>query len=352
VALRALSRRRPERREVIVPAYTCPLVVLAAGCVPGLRVLACDLLPGSIDLDPDRLEALCTERTLAVLPTHLGGRVADVQAARRIAARRGAMVIEDAAQALGAMRDNRSVGLSGDIGFFSLAVGKGLTTYEGGLLFSRHPELQAALALGAAEMLRPRPLLSLRRNLELLGYALFYTPARLWHVYGRGLRRALEAGDELAAVGDTLPSAGIPLHSLDWLRLRVAANALRRLPGFLEQGRRRAAGRLALLNGLDGLGLIADGSGAAGVWPFFMLLLPDKAARDRSLQRLWRAGVGVSKLFARALPDYGFPVSLANNPVDCPQARSLADRMLTVSNSHWLDEETFSRILDQIRRSL
>ena len=42
----------------------------------------------------------------------------------------GAMVIEDAAQALGASFGGRSVGLHGDIGFFSLAVGKGLTTYE------------------------------------------------------------------------------------------------------------------------------------------------------------------------------------------------------------------------------
>jgi hypothetical protein len=60
----------------------------------------------------------------------------------------------------------------------------------------------------------------------------------------------------------------------------------------------------------------------------------------------------VSKLFARALPDYGPPVQLADNPADCPQARDLADRMLTVSNTHWLDEAAFSRIIVQIRRSL
>jgi hypothetical protein len=59
----------------------------------------------------------------------------------------------------------------------------------------------------------------------------------------------------------------------------------------------------------------------------------------------------VSKLFVRALPDYAFPPSLVDNPGGCPQARDLADRLLTVTNSHWLDEETFGRILDEIRCS-
>jgi dTDP-4-amino-4,6-dideoxygalactose transaminase len=248
--------------------------------------------------------------------------------------------------------NGRSVGLAGDIGFFSLAAGKGLTTYEGGLLFSRRPGLHDALAANAAAVLRPRRLLGLRRALELLGYTLFYTPSRLWHVYGRHLHRFLEAGDELAAVGDSFTQEDIPLHSLGSLRLRVAANALERLPGFLEQGRCRAAGRLALLRGLDGVFPLTDRTGCTGVWPFFMLILPDKAARDRALQRLWRAGVGVSKLFVRALPDYAFPASLVDTPGDCPQARHLADRMLTVTNTHWLEEGTFSHILDQIRKSL
>lgn len=67
----------------------------------------------------------------------------------------GAAVIEDAAQGLGAFFGGRSVGLSGDIGFFSLAVGKGLTTYEGGVLFSRDPDLHAELQGTASRVLRP-----------------------------------------------------------------------------------------------------------------------------------------------------------------------------------------------------
>jgi hypothetical protein len=83
-----------------------------------------------------------------------------------------------------------------------------------------------------------------------------------------------------------------------------------------------------------------------------MLLLPDRAARDRILQRLWRAGAGISRLFARALPDYESTAFLVDDPLGCPRARDLADRLLTVTNTHWLDEGGFSRILEQIRRVL
>src|SRR5437763_4792432 len=109
VALTAL-RTLSSRRRVIVPAYTCPLVVLAiTHC--GLQPVACDVRANGFDLAPEQLQALCDDDTLAVLPTHLGGRLADVAAAATIARAAGAWVIEDAAQALGAT----SVGLRGDI---------------------------------------------------------------------------------------------------------------------------------------------------------------------------------------------------------------------------------------------
>ena len=116
VALRALKTLKPQRREVIAPAYTCPLVALAvAQC--GLQLRLCDLRSDTLDMDAERLQALCSEQTLAVLPTHLCGRVADVEAALQSARAVGAYVIEDAAQALGARSDGVSVGLKGDVGF-------------------------------------------------------------------------------------------------------------------------------------------------------------------------------------------------------------------------------------------
>lgn len=357
VALHTLKEREPDKTEVIFPAYTCPLVPLAVKLVSGLRAIACDTLPcscpqGSFDFDPERLRSLCGPKTLAVMPTHLGGRVADVATAKDIAHRHNAAVLEDAAQAMGAKNGQESVGLAGDLAFFSLAAGKGLTSYEGGVLCAQDPDLRAKLTATAAQMLGPSLYWTIRRNLELLGYAAFYAPSRLDLVYGRHLHRMLNKNDEEAAVGDRFSLSDIPLHSLDAFRRRVTANALERLPNFLEGGGRRAEKRLPMLNALEGVRVIADKPGTKGVWPFFMVLMPGREQRDRALGKLWRAGLGVTKLFVHAVADYSFLSScFAADQANCPNARDLADRMLTVSNTHWLGDDDFAHIVNALGES-
>ena len=314
VALRTLARRNPGRSRVVVPAYTCPLVPLAVR-LAGLRAVACDTLPGGFGIDPGALGRCCDETALAVVPAHLGGRASDISAVSAVAHAYGAVVIEDAAQALGASFGGRSVGLSGDIGFFSLAVGKGLTTYEGGVLFSRDPDLHAELQGTASRVLQPGLLWNARRVLELLGYAVAYNPALLPLAYGRPLRRGLDRGDEIAAVGDAFTLDGIPLHRMDPLRLRVAANALERLPAFLEAGRDRAVRRAGMLE-RAGAEVLRDDPGGEGIWPFFMVLMPYLAD------------------------------AVEGGP--CPAARDLAGRMLTVTNTHWLDDAAFARLAGEI----
>ncbi len=72
------------RLSVIIPAYTCPLVALAImHC--GLRPVLCDLRKNSFDLCPEALERACNDDTLAVIPTHLGGRVASLDTVSAIA---------------------------------------------------------------------------------------------------------------------------------------------------------------------------------------------------------------------------------------------------------------------------
>lgn len=351
VALTALRRRFPHRSRIIIPAYTCPLVPLAKYFAPESEILTCDLLPGSIDMDPEQLAHLCDERTLAVVVTHLGGRVADAARAVAIAHEQGARVIEDGAQALGARQNGKSVGLAGDIGFFSLAAGKGLTTYEGGVLFSREPEMHALLARTAEELLPPHVRWNARRIVELLGYALLYNPSGLRLAYGRPLRKALEKNDEIKAVGDYFTPTDIPLHRPDSWRLRVAANALARLPDFLEQGEQRAKRRTAAL-AKGNVRVLGDGPGQAGTWPFLMVLMSGKEQRDAVLARLWRRGLGVSKLFVHALADYPFLAPLLSHRAgtlpDNPQARNLADRMLTITNTPWLDDATFQFLVGEI----
>ncbi|MCZ2497343.1 nucleotide sugar aminotransferase [Xylophilus sp. Kf1] len=352
IALTTLARRSPQRRTVVVPAYTCPLVALAvARC--GLKLALCDLAPDSLDLSPAALAALCGPDTLAVLPTHLGGRVADVARVRILARAVGAWVIEDAAQALGARVGRRSVGLDSDIAFFSLAVGKGLTLFEGGVLLARDPDLRRQLRAVSAELAPRRPAWELRRSAELLAYAALYRPRGLRRAYGDPLRRALARGDRVAAAGDDF-GTDIPMHGVGRWRRAVGVRALARLPAFLaeaaERGRRRAA-RLGASGELKVLGDNPAVTGAAGIWPVLMVLMPDAASRERALESLWGAGCGVSLPFVHTLADYPRYADLvpARTPGTLPNARDLASRLLAVSNSPWLDEARFEQVCRTLR---
>lgn len=340
VALTALHRLSG-RRVVIVPAYTCPLIALAvAHC--GLEIRLCDLAPASIDFDAAELARICDRDVLAIVPTHLAGRVADVDSAIEIARNVGAYVIEDAAQALGARRNGRSVGFDGDVGFFSLAVGKGLTTFEGGVLVTRDASLRDALARVSRAIAPRRIGWELKRSLQLLGYHAVYRPSLLALAYGAPLRRALRRGDPVAAVGDDF-SPNIPLHTLGRWRQSVGAQAFARLPTFLDDCTARALQRKTRLQRIAGIHVIDDPADAHGAWPFLLLQMRSESVRDAALHQLWSEGLGVSRLFIHALPDYPYLQSIAAQQ-NVPTARAFAATTLTISNSPWLCDTDFDVI--------
>jgi dTDP-4-amino-4,6-dideoxygalactose transaminase len=337
IALHRLSGRR----TVVVPAYTCPLVALAvAHC--GLRLRLCDLAADSLDFDMTMLSGLCDEDTLAIVPTHLAGRVAHVAPVLLLARECGAFVIEDAAQSFGARQDGQSVGLEGDAGFFSFAAGKGLSLYEGGLWITHDPALAPAIERAHDELVSRDGWQEFRRCLELAAYALLYRPAFLPWVYGVPLRRALKKGDLPSAAGDVF-SPKIPLHRVSGWRQGVGRRALSRLRAFQEQTTAQAERRLAMLGHLPGVWVFRDKESEKGVWPCLMLRLPDQHRRDRALDMLWGAGLGVTCMFIHALPDYDYLRPCVPQDV-CPNARDLAARSMTISNSLWLDDAGFARI--------
>ncbi len=340
VALTAL-KRSSARRSVVIPAYTCPLVALAVQHC-GLKPVLCDLREDHFDLSPQALEKVCNDDTLAIVPTHLGGRVADIVGVKKIALRIGASVIEDAAQSLGATWQGQPVGTLGDAGFYSLAVGKGLTLYEGGVLVARDTGLRQRLYETSKQIAPYRPTWEIRRLLQLAGYTALYRPLGLRLVYGMPLRRALRKGNLIEAVGDDF-SADIPVHRVGAWRRAIGANALVRLPSFFATLSEQAASRKTKLMAIQGITVMDDVEGGHGTWPYFMVLMPTAQARDAALARLWPAGLGVSRLFIHALPDYPY-LTEHFGKMDVPNARDFAARMLTISNSPWLDETDFMRI--------
>ena len=332
------------RRSVIIPAYTCPLVVLAiAHC--GLTPVLCDLRKESFDLCQRTLDRIVNQDTLAIIPTHLGGRIADVAGVVNIARRHGAWVIEDAAQALGA-----AAGSIGDAAFYSLAAGKGLTLYEGGVLVARDEGLRQSLKETSAQIAPYRLFRELHRLAQLAAYTALYRPAVLRLAYGIPLRRALRRGCLIEAVGDNF-SSDIPIHKVGAWRCSIGANALQRLPAFLQTLSEQAAPRKERLGEIEGIIVIDDPEGSRGTWPFLMVLMPTARARDAALARLWTAGLGVSRLFIHALPDYPYLAGQLGT-IDVPNARDFAARMLTISNSPWLDEADFNRICSELQNAI
>ncbi len=93
-----------------------------------------DVEPGTLNLDPARIEAAITERTSAIMPVHCYGTPADYRAIDQIAARHGLKVIYDAAHAFGVRDQNGSVLNHGDLSVLSFHATKVFNTFEGGAI--------------------------------------------------------------------------------------------------------------------------------------------------------------------------------------------------------------------------
>ncbi len=126
--------------EVIVPAYTFVATVSPA-LLLGLRPVFVDIDPHTYTLDPALIPPAITARTRAILPVHLAGRPADMDAILQIGREYNLAVVEDACQAWGAEWRGRRVGALGSLGVFSFQNGKNITAGEGGAVVTNDPEL-------------------------------------------------------------------------------------------------------------------------------------------------------------------------------------------------------------------
>jgi len=111
--------------EVIVPSNTFIATWLAVSHC-GATPVPVEPVERTYNIDPARIEAAITPRTRAIIPVHLYGQPADMPAINAIAAKHGLKVIEDAAQAHGALCHGRRTGQLGDAAAFSFYPGKNL----------------------------------------------------------------------------------------------------------------------------------------------------------------------------------------------------------------------------------
>ena len=140
--------------EVITSPFT---FIASANSVlyTGARPVFVDIKEDTFNIDPALIEAAITPRTKAIMPVHLYGLMADMDAIMDIAQRHNLAVIEDAAQAHGATNQGRPAGSFGT-GAFSLYATKNMTTAEGGMVTTNDPAIAERVKLLRAHGMKVR----------------------------------------------------------------------------------------------------------------------------------------------------------------------------------------------------
>ena len=254
--------------EVIVPAETHVATAHAVE-ITGARPIFVDCDRASGNIDASAIETALTKRTKAISVVHYPGLPVDMQAVNAIARPRGLFVVEDCALAVGASLDGVACGLLGDVGVFSFYPVKHLTTAEGGMVVSRHPEVVASIA-----------------NIKAFGYDRTAAERKIPGVYDIGRLGLNYRMNELAAA--------------------IGLEQVKKVKGMQTRRNANTAALRRMLQGVDGITLLADGDGRRIVHANYCLVaVLDEAIAPRRaaiIESMKAAGVGTSVYYPVPIP--------------------------------------------------
>jgi len=288
--------------EVIIPPMTFVATAWAVSYVGATPVFA-DIDPATWCLDPEKVEAAITSKTKAVVPVHLYGHPADMDAIRAVCESRGIAVVEDAAQAHGALYKGRKAGSIADLACFSFYPGKNLGACgEGGALIARNPE-HAARA----------------RSLRNHG-----STERYYH-------------DE---VGFN--------YRMEGVQAAVLRVKLKRLENWIEKRNAAAQRYLEAWKTLD-IGLPVSADDVRHAWHLFVLRA---ANRDEFVKRLAARGVGTALHYPVPLHLQKCYESLGGREGDLPVAEALARECVSVPMFAELSEDAIQRVISAVGTSV
>jgi dTDP-4-amino-4,6-dideoxygalactose transaminase len=317
---RVLRRLKPERQVVAVPAYTC-FSVPAAVARAGLKLLPVEIDPQTLDFDFAQLESLPADNLLCIVTGNLFGLVNDVPRIRQIAAAKGAFVVDDAAQAMGATFRGCPAGTMGDVGIYSLGRGKALAAVEGGIVVTQSDaiarELRAELAsLPPASFTRSATVLA-----KMVAGSLFLRPSLYWIPNSLPfLKLGVTEYDPNFPVGQ-LSATSETLFSQLFNQLDYLNDIRRKNAQTLEQA-------LAVHRKFQVLQPLPE---SKPIYIRFPVIAADAEIQRAALEKLRASGLGASGYYPSAVCDIE-----AARPhmlhVEChrPAAESVARRMLTL----------------------
>jgi dTDP-4-amino-4,6-dideoxygalactose transaminase len=299
IAMRGLGIKPGD--EVITTAHswisTSETITQAGG-----RVVFCDTDKETFTIDPAQIESKITARTVGIIPVHLYGQAADMDAIMAIARRHKLWVIEDCAQAHLARFKGQLVGTFGQAATFSFYPGKNLGAYgdAGGLVTN-----DDSLAEWCATYARHG--------------------GKGEHVM-EGINSRLD-GLQAAILNVKLP------HLQEW-----------------TEGRRRVAARYdELLANVDGLTLPRVAPDRDHVYHLYVIRTE---RRDAVQKHLKSKGIGTSLNYPKALPFYPAYAYLGHTPPDFPVAHAHQSRILSLPIYPEMTEEMIAVVVREVRAGL
>ncbi len=300
IALRSVGIQPGD--EVIVPANTFFATAEAVVNV-GAKPLFVDVDPATYNIDPSKIEATISPKTKAMIPVHLYGVAAEMEAVVEIARRRGLKIVEDCAQAHGAKYKGKKVGTFGDAATFSFYPSKNLGAFgDAGAIVTN----DASVANHA-------------RAISNHGQ-----PTKSVHsMIGRNSR-------------------------LDGIQGAILSVKLPHLDGWIEAKRSHASLYSELL-AESGVTLPVERVDARHTYHLFVVQVDD---RDAVQSKLAAAGVDTGVHYPLALPFFEPFVHLGYKPADFPVAHSQMNRLLSLPMYPELTAEMIEHVCTSLRNAL
>jgi len=299
LALRAVEVRPDD--EVIMPANTFIATAEAASRIGAVPVFV-DVDPDQLLIDPAAVESAITARTRAIVPVHLFGQTAPMDAITPIAERRGLVIVEDAAQAQGA---SSTVGRAGSLGRVAAT--------------SFYPGKNLGAAGDAGAVLTDDPAVAeIVRNLGSHGSSVKYVHDRV------GVNSRLDA-----------------------VQAAVLRAKLRRLDSW-NAARRAAAARYAdLLADVPGVRVPTVRPGNEDVWHLYVVRVDE---RDRFMAALDAGGIGVGIHYPTPVHLTAAYAHLGYRRGAFPVAEAASEQILSLPMFPHLTEAQQERVVDEISR--
>ncbi|MEX5216509.1 MAG: DegT/DnrJ/EryC1/StrS family aminotransferase [Nitrospira sp.] len=329
--LLGLKRLSP-RRKVVIPAYTC-FSVPSSVKKAGLDVALCDVDPATLDFNMAELKAALDADVLAVVPTHLLGCHADVAQVRRYAEGKDIFIIEDVAQAFGALKDGKPLGTNGDVSFLSFGRGKNITCGSGGVILTNSDCIAEAVRLEYEQVTSEATSEEVKNWLEVAAMWFLISPFLYW----------IPAGLPFLKLGETKFYHDFPISRMGKVRAGLLSNWKMRL-SLATVGRQGKASDLLRRLKAGYWDCIVPHPQAESVQLRFPLLLKNGEERRRLCALSKEHGLGISHFYPTAIQEIP-ELRSALSAIRAPGASLLAERLVTLPTHQYVTNQDIKRIM-------